>query len=102
MTTSTFCIVDIAEEVTLSVIELLADYYDCYFERLNHKDNDISWWLYTDTEKIITIKEGNDEKDKLVEKLQAMNNASRNFDEGSNVKRQIVCYSLADSLLFCG
>ena len=26
-----------------------------------------------------------DEKDKLVEKLQAMNNASRNFDEGSNL-----------------
>ena len=25
-----------------------------------------------------------DEKDKLVEKLHAMNNASRNFDEGSN------------------
>ena len=26
-----------------------------------------------------------DEKDKLIEKLQAMNNASRNFDEGSNL-----------------
>ena len=54
ITTSTFCIVDISEEVISSLVEILVDYYDCHFEVLNHKDNDIAWWLYTD-EKIIYI-----------------------------------------------
>ena len=45
---------DISEEVISSLVEILADYYDCYYEVLNHKDNDIAWWLYAD-EKIIYI-----------------------------------------------
>lgn len=58
LTTSTFCIVDICEDAISSVIELLADYYNCYFDVLRTTDNDISWWLYAE-EKIVYI---NDEE----------------------------------------
>ena len=32
LATSTRCIIDISGDVIVSVIELLADYYDCYYE----------------------------------------------------------------------
>ena len=55
LSTSTYCIVDISNEVIDSIIELLADYYDCYFDLLNSKSNDISWWLFESVNKVITI-----------------------------------------------
>lgn len=45
---STYCIVDSSNEVVMSVIELLADYYDCYYEIQGVTENDISWWLYNE------------------------------------------------------
>lgn len=51
---STYCIVDITNEVVMSVEELLADYYDCYFEVQGVRVNDISWWLENE-DKIIYI-----------------------------------------------
>lgn len=53
LSTGTYCIVDICSDVTLSVVELLADYYKCHFEVQDYLDNDISWWLYEDVKKII-------------------------------------------------
>ena len=61
LTTSTFCIVDICEDAISSVIELLADYYNCYFDVLRTTDNDISWWLYAE-DKVLYI---NDEEVRL-------------------------------------
>lgn len=58
LSSSTYCIVDIAGDVCTSVEELLADHYDCYYEIQGVKDNDISWWLYTEKEhRKIHIKE---------------------------------------------
>ena len=51
LSTSTYCIVDLSSDVSSSVEELLADYYDCYFEILGKQKNDISWWLYSDEDK---------------------------------------------------
>lgn len=48
LATSTRCIVDISGDVIVSVIELLADYYDCYYEIQGMSENDISWWLYSE------------------------------------------------------
>lgn len=65
LASSTYCIVDIAGEVCTSVEELLADYYDCYYEIQGVKENDISWWLYESEEhrKIyIENKNGNKEE----------------------------------------
>ena len=45
---NSFCIVNISDDVISSLVEILADYYDCYFKELNHRDNDISWWLNTE------------------------------------------------------
>ena len=47
LSTSTYCIVDLSSDVSSSVEELLADYYDCYFEILGKRENDISWWIYS-------------------------------------------------------
>lgn len=54
LTTSTFCIVDICEDVISSTVELLADYYDCYYDVMNHIEDDISWWLSAE-DKVIYI-----------------------------------------------
>ena len=45
-----------------SLVDLLATYYDCHYEIQEHLDNEISWWLYEDVEKIIYIKENGKEK----------------------------------------
>lgn len=67
LASSTYCIVDIAGDVCTSVEELLADYYDCQYEILGHKDNDISWWVYEDADKRkIYIKE-EDGKEKTID-----------------------------------
>lgn len=67
LSTSTYCIVDIAGDVCTSVEELLADHYDCYYEILGHKENDISWWVYEDADKRkIYIKE-KDGKEKTID-----------------------------------
>lgn len=58
LATSTYCIVNLASELTVSVIELLADYYDCYFEIQGVKDNEISWWLYDEHKKVYVKKNG--------------------------------------------
>ena len=58
LATSTRCIIDISGDVIVSVIELLADYYDCYYEIQGVSENDISWWLYSE-DRILYI---NDEK----------------------------------------
>jgi hypothetical protein len=63
LATSTYCIVDLSSEVEASVVELLADYYDCHFEIQEHLDNEISWWLYEDVEKKIYIKGNGNEKE---------------------------------------
>lgn len=62
LSTTTYCIVDLASEITVSVIELLADYYDCYFEIQGVKDNEISCWLYEDS-KTVYIRENGVEKE---------------------------------------
>lgn len=54
LATNTFCIVNISEEVISSLEEMLADYYDCYYEILNHTENDISWWLNAE-ERVVYI-----------------------------------------------
>ena len=66
LSTSTYCIVDISNEVIDSIIELLADYYDCYFDLLNSKSNDISWWLFESVNKVITIIDHKKEKEKKI------------------------------------
>lgn len=54
----TFCIVDLSADVTSSLIELLADYYNCHIEFNNNiRDNEISWWL-SDNPKIIEVPDG--------------------------------------------
>lgn len=58
LATSTRCIIDISGDVIVSVIELLADYYDCYYKIQGVSENDISWWLYSE-DRILYI---NDEK----------------------------------------
>lgn len=50
LATLTYCIVDLSSEVCTSVEELLADYYDCYYEIQGKQENDISWWIYEDEE----------------------------------------------------
>lgn len=65
LATSTYCIVDISTDVIASLIDLLADYYNCKYERDGVDDNDISWWLYEDVEKIIYIKDENGEGKKI-------------------------------------
>ena len=64
LSTSTYCIVDISNEVIDSIIELLADYYDCYFDLLNSKSNDISWWLFESVN--ITIIDHKKEKEEKI------------------------------------
>jgi len=64
LATNTFCIVNISEEVISSLEEMLADYYDCYYEILNHTENDISWWLNAE-ERIIYTKNENGEETEL-------------------------------------
>lgn len=60
MSTS-FCVVDISDEITSSLIDLLADYYHCYFDIQGIISNDIAWWLDNDA-KEITITETTGEK----------------------------------------
>ena len=62
LSTSTYCIVDICNDVIKILIDLLADYYDCNFEIQDVLDNDISWWLYEEVEKVIYIKENGKER----------------------------------------
>ena len=66
LSTSTYCIVDISNEVIDSIIELLADYYDCYFDLPNSKSNDISWWLFESVNKVITIIDHKKEKEEKI------------------------------------
>lgn len=61
LATNTFCIVNISEDVISSLEEMLADYYDCYYEILNHTENDISWWLNTEERIIYTKNEDGEE-----------------------------------------
>jgi len=65
LATNTYCIVDISTDVIASLIDLLADYYNCKYERDGVDDNDISWWLYEDVEKIIYIKDENGEEKEI-------------------------------------
>ena len=62
LSTSTYCIVDICNDVIKILIDLLADYYDCNFEIQDVLDNDISWWLYEEVEKVIYVKENGKER----------------------------------------
>jgi len=60
LSTTTYCIVDISSAVITSLTDLLADYYDCWYEFDNgSRENDIEYWLYNDEKKIyITEKDG--------------------------------------------
>lgn len=62
LSTSTYCIVDICNDVIKVLIDLLADYYNCNFEIQEVIDNDISWWLYEEVEKVIYVKENGKER----------------------------------------
>ena len=62
LASNSFCIVDICSDVIASLVDLLATYYDCHYEIQEHLDNEISWWLYEDVEKIIYIKKNGKEK----------------------------------------
>ena len=57
LASNTYCIVDISGDVINALIQLLADYYNCNYEIQTHLDNEISWWLYEDVEKIIYEKD---------------------------------------------
>ena len=90
LSTSTYCIVDISNEVIDSIIELLADYYDCYFDLLNSKSNDISWWLFESVNKVITIIDHKKEKEEkiIVEDIHSFweyleDNRNRKIKEGT-------------------
>ena len=67
LSTSTYCIVDICNDVIVSLIDLLAEYYNCKFERDGVVDNDISWWLYEDVEKVIYIVDHKKEKERKIQ-----------------------------------
>lgn len=60
---STHCIVDICSETVNALIEILADYYSCQWDEERSYDNDISWWLFEDVEKIIYVKEKGNQKE---------------------------------------
>lgn len=62
LSTSTYCIVDICNDIIKVLIDLLADYYNCNFEIQDVLDNDISWWLYEEVEKVIYVKENGKER----------------------------------------
>lgn len=63
LSSSTFCIVDICSDVIKLLVDLLADYYNCQYEIQEHNDNEISWWLFEDVEKIIYVNENGKEKE---------------------------------------
>lgn len=64
LATNTFCIVNISGEVISSLEEMLADYYDCYYEILNRTDNDISWWLNAE-EKVVYVEDDDGKETEL-------------------------------------
>lgn len=71
LSSSTFCIVDICSDVIKLLVDLLADYYNCQYEIQEHNDNEISWWLFEDVEKIIYVNENGKEKEIQVQDVYA-------------------------------
>lgn len=64
LSSNSHCVVDICGDLTEVLTDILADYYNCWFDNQTYLSNDISWWLYEKVEKKI-YEEKNGKKVKI-------------------------------------
>ena len=46
ISTSTYCVVDVGSEVETTLINLLADEFNCWYGKESKEDGSCNWWTY--------------------------------------------------------